>query len=299
MAIVSLFCEIHDFFIVYEKHKAAHQLPASQRPETRGRPRTLHPSEVMTLLILFHQSDYRTLKAYYEKHVSHYLRWAFPNLVSYNRFVELQQEVLEALLVYLRTRFSTCDGVSFVDAAPVAVCHNRRIPTHRVFAEHASRSKNSVGWFYGFKLHLSVNTSGELLGVELTTATTDDRQVVPKLALGLFGKLYADKGYISQILREYLRTQGIDLVYKVRKNMKPEPLSDFDAMMLRKRMLIESVIKEIKTQTQLQHTRHRSFVNFQTNIVAALIAYTYLEKKPSLNLLECQQIKETTLSLKS
>ena len=55
-------------------------------------------------------------------------------------------------------------------------------------------------------------------------------------------------------------------------------------MLLKKRMLIESVIKEIKTQTQLQHTRHRSFVNFQVNMVAALIAYTYLEKKPSLNL---------------
>lgn len=55
-------------------------------------------------------------------------------------------------------------------------------------------------------------------------------------------------------------------------------------MLLKKRMLIESVIKEIKTQTQLQHTRHRSFVNFQVNMVAALIAYTYLKKKPSLNL---------------
>ena len=297
MTIVSLFCEIDDFFIAYEKHKAAHQLPASQRPETRGRPRILHASEVMTILILFHQSDYKTLKAYYEKHVRCYLRWAFPKLVNYNRFVELQQEVLEPLSVYLYTRFGTCDGISFVDSTPVPVCHNRRIPTHKVFAEQASRSKNSVGWFYGFKLHLSVNTSGELLGVEFTPATTDDRQVVPKMVAGLFGKLYGDKGYISKTLREHLRTQGIDLVYKVRKNMKPEPLSDFDAILLKKRMLIESVIKEIKTQTQLQHTRHRSFVNFQVNIVAALIAYTYLEKKPSLNLPERHKIKEAPLSL--
>lgn len=152
--------------------------------------------------------------------------------------------------------------------------------------------------FIGFKLHLSINTSGELLSVEFTPATTDDRQVVPKMATGLFGKLFADKGYISKNLREYLRTQDIDLIYKVRKNMKPEPLSDFDAMLLKKRMLIESVIKEIKTQTQLQHTRHRSFINFQVNMVAALIAYTYLEQKPSLNLSECQKITETSLALK-
>lgn len=298
MFIVSLFCEIHDFFIVYEKYKAAYQLPEDITPETRGRKRTLHPSEVMTILILFHQSDYRTLKSFYEKHVRHYLRWAFPHLVSYNRFVQLQQKVLEPLSVYLYTRFGICDGISFVDSTPVPVCHNRRIRTHRVFAEQASLSKNSVGWFYGFKLHLTINTSGELLGVDFTPATTDDRQVVSKLAAGLFGKLYGDKGYISQILREHLKTQNIDLIYKVRKNMKPQPLSDFDAIMLKKRMLVESVIKEIKTQTQLQHTRHRSFVNFQVNMLAALIAYTYLEKKPSLNLPERQQITETHLSLK-
>ena len=282
MFIVALFCEVYDFFVSYEKCKAAHQLPTNQHPETRGRKPILHASEVMTILILFHLSDYQTLKAYYNKHVRHHLRWAFPNLVSYNRFVELQQEVLEPLVVYLRTRFGTCDGISFIDSTPLPVCHNRRIPTHKVFAEQASLSKNSVGWFFGFKLHLCVNTMGELLGVEGTSANTDDRQVVPKLADNLYGKLYGDKGYISQSLREDLGTQGIDLVYRVRKNMKPLPLSEFDEILLKRRMLIESVIKEIKTQTQLQHTRHRSFVNFQVNIVSALIAYTHLEKKPSL-----------------
>ena len=136
-------------------------------------------------------------------------------------------------------------------------------------------------------------------GVLPTSATTDDRQVVPELTTQLFGKLYADKGYISQKLRASLQSQDIDLIYKVRKNMKPIPLSDFDAMMLKKRMLIESVIKEIKTQTQLQHTRHRSFVNFQVNMFAALIAYTYLEKKPSLNLQQRKNIKNVSHALKN
>lgn len=297
MCIVSLFCNVYDFFKDYEKYKASQQLPADRPPETRGRPRTLHDSEVMTILILFHQSGYQTFKVFYEKHVRCHLRSEFPNLVCYNRFVERQQEVLEPLSIFLHTRFGLCDGISFVDSTPVPVCHNRRIPTHKVFAEQASLSKNSVGWFYGFKSHLCINISGELLGVAFTPATTDDRKVVPMFATHLFGKLYADKGYISQTLREDLRTQGVDLIYKVRKNMKQEPLSDLDALLLKKRMLIESVIKEIKTQTQLQHTRHRSFINFQVNMVAALIAYTYLEKKPSLNLPECKRIKTATLYL--
>ena len=111
-----------------------------------------------------------------------------------------------------------------------------------------------------------------------------------KFAEGLDGNLYADRGYISKDLRELLRAQGnLNLVYKVRKNMDPLPLSVSDEVLLRKRMLIESVIKTLKTQTQLEHTRHRSYVNFQVNVVSALIAYQLLENKPSLKFSELQQ----------
>ncbi len=295
MSIISLFCEVDDFFLAFEKYRLAHQLPVPQPLERRGHPPTLHISEVMTLLINFHQSGYRTFKTYYEKHARLYLRWAFPNLVSYNRFVELMAEALPVLTVYLYTRFGNCGGISFIDSTPLTVCHNRRIARHRVFAKEAERTKNSLGWFYGFKLHLVINTDGELLSVDFTPANTDDRVPVAKLARPLFGKLYADKGYICKTLREHLATQGVDLVYKVRKNMDPLPLSDTDVLMLKRRMLVESVIKELKTQTQLQHTRHRSFINFHVNMVSALIAYTYLTEKPSLNLREIQQVKDSSI----
>ena len=294
MSIVSLFCEVDDFFIAYEKYIAARQLSenAGFPPKTRGRPRRLHISEVMTILINFHQSRYRTFKDYYQKHVCLYLRWAFPYLVSYSRFVQLIGEAFLPLSVYLYTRFGTCSGISFIDSTALSVCENRRISTHRVFAEQAGCSKTSVGWFYGFKLHRVINKDGELLSVVLTPGNTDDRSPVPELSQDLFGKLYADKGYISKALREALSTEGVSLVYKVRKNMKPEPLSVSDAVLLKKPTLIESVIKELKSQTQLEHTRHRSFINFEVNVVSALIAYTYLEKKPSLNIMELQEIND-------
>ena len=151
----------------------------------------------MTILVHFHQSQYRTFKDYYQKHVCQHLRWAFPNLVSYNQFVALMPEVQLPLTIYLYTRFGICDGVSFIDSTPLRVCNNRRIPGHRVFAQQAERGKNSLGWFYGFKLHLLINTHGELLAVEFTPENTDDRSPIVKLTHAVFGKLYADKGYIK------------------------------------------------------------------------------------------------------
>lgn len=298
MDILPLFCEIHDFFLAFEKYQAHRQLPGT-RPEKRGRPRRLHQSEVMTILVHFHQSQYRTFKDYYLKEVCLHLRWAFPNLVSYNRFVALKSEVMFAVSVYLYTRLGECDGVSFIDSTRLRVCENRRIPTHRVFAEEAERGKTSLGWFYGFKLHLVINTHGELLSIHLTPGNIDDRAPVVALARPVFGKLYADKGYISQDLRQTLKPEGVDLIYKVRKNMKPEDLSDFDALMLKKRMLIETVIGQLKRQTQLEHTRHRSFENFQVNILSALIAYTHRQKKPTLNLSVLDEIKEAVLAIEN
>ena len=292
MAIISLFCEIDDFFLAYEKWMATHCLPGSIPRETRGRPRSLHPSEVATLLIAFHESGYRTFKHFYLKHVCVYWCAEFPHLVSYTRFVQLKKEVFEALTFYLSAHLGTCSGISFVDSTRLRVCDNRRISSHRVFSAEAERSKTSMGWFYGFKLHLVINEKGELLDVALTAGNTDDRRPLRKFATGLHGKLYADKGYISKDLREALRKQGINLVYKVRKNMDPLELSVSDEVLLKKRMLIESVIKVLKTQTQLEHTRHRSFKNFQVNVVSALIAYQLFEKKPSLNFSELQEISD-------
>ena len=290
MSIIALFCEIDDFFLAYEKWQATHCLPKETPPETRGCPRQLHPSEVMTLLIAFHESGYRTLKHFYQRHVCVYWRGEFPHLVSYSRFVQLQEEVLTLLTLYLSAHLGTCSGISFVDSTRLQVCDNKRISSHRVFATAAERSKTSMGWFYGFKLHLLINEQGEILDVELTPGNTDDRRPLPKFAEGLHGSLYADRGYISKDLREMLRAQDVNLVYKVRKNMDPLDLSVSDEVLLKKRMLIESVIKILKTQTQLEHTRQpRSYVNFQVNVISALIAYQLLENKPSLKFIDVQQ----------
>ncbi len=129
----------------------------------------------MTIVIHFHQSGYRTFKAYYQSYVLVHLRGEFPTLVSYSRFVRLMSRAVIPLIFYLRTRRGQCTGISFVDSTPIQVCHNRRIQRNKVFVGLAARGKTSMGWFYGFKLHLVVNEHGEILAFQLTPGNVDDR----------------------------------------------------------------------------------------------------------------------------
>ena len=165
MSIVSLSCEIDDFFLAHEKWHRTPRLPEATPIETRGRPRSLHPSEVMTSLIAFHQSGYRTFKHFYQRHVCVSWQPAFPGLVSYTRFVRWKQEVLPLLRHYLSANLGECRGISFVDSTCLRVCDTQRISSQKVFAGEAARSQTAMGWFYGCKLPLIINEKGELLEV--------------------------------------------------------------------------------------------------------------------------------------
>ena len=201
-SLVEMFCDVDDFCQEFEPQWEQRQLRAGIKQRRRSGQLCL--SEIMTILIHFHQSSYRDFKANYQEHVMVHLRPEFPNLVSYPRFVTLMQETILPLTGYLYCLFGTCSGVSFVDATALAVCHNRRIPQHKVFEGIAARGKTSMGWFYGFKLHLVVNDQGELLACQLTPGNVDDRGPVPILSKRLFGKLFGDRGYISRPLFEQL-----------------------------------------------------------------------------------------------
>ena len=160
MDLSKLFCDIDDFFQSFEEKWKQGLLESSTIK--RYKPSRLSMSEVMTITVAFHHSKYRTFKHFYIYHVMKYWRKCFPKLVSYSRFVELMSNGLIPLTCYLNTRKGKNTGISFVDSTTLKVCHNRRIPSHKVFKDIAKRGKNSIGWFYGFKLHLIVNECGEL-----------------------------------------------------------------------------------------------------------------------------------------
>jgi hypothetical protein len=245
----------------------------------------------MTIVVLFHASSYRNFKAYYTEHVMKRLAWAFPRLVSYGRFVELMPSALVPLCGYLQSRKGRCSGISFVDSTSLKVCHDRRIHSRRVFSGCARRGKTSVDWFFGFKLHLVINDRGELLALRLTPGNCDDRRPVPELVGGLFGKLFGDKGYVSQPLFEALYDEGVQLVTKLKRGMKNRLMPLFDKIMLRKRAIIESVTDQLENISQIEHSRHRSVANCFVNLLGGLIAYTWREKKPSLNIRLGEQLR--------
>lgn len=280
MDIVTLFCDLDDFCQHFAAWQAHHCLPGRQRQ----RASRMCLSEVMTILVWFHVCGYRNFKQFYLQAVCGHLRHAFPHRVSYTRFVELQREALLPLCLYLKSRYGGCSGISFIDSTPLAVCHNRRILSHRTFAEVAARGKTSVGWFYGFKLHLVVSDMGELLACCLTPGNVDDRTPVPQLVRELWGKLFGDKGYLSQKLFEQLFAQDVQLITKVRRNMQNQLMPLLDKLLLRKRAILETIIDQLKNISQIEHTRHRSLHNLLGNIITGLIAYTWRPTKPSLGI---------------
>jgi Transposase DDE domain len=283
MSVLELFCHVDDFCRSFEPVWHAHALTSGTKQ--RNRARELALSEIMTILILFHQSHYRTFKAFYTEHVCVELRGEFPHLVSYTRFVEFFPSALVALVVYLHSCLGSCTGVSFIDSTRLAVCHNRRIRQHRVFRGLAERGKTSVDWFFGFKLHLVFNDQGELLTLLLTPGNVDDRAPVPAFAKQLFGKLFGDKGYLSAPLVKQLKSLfGIELITPLRKNMNKVERPLLDKLRLRKRAIVETIIDQLKNISQIEHTRHRSPVNFLVNLLCGLIAYCHQPKKPSLQL---------------
>jgi transposase len=236
------------------------------------------------LVILFHQLRFRQFKLFYLGYVCRHLRAEFPRLPSYHRYVELLPRCAAPLAALFHLLKGECDGISLADATALAVCDNRRIRRHKVFQGIAERGKTSMGWFYGFKLHVIINSQGELICLKLTPGNVDDRQPIPELCQGLFGQLFADKGYLGKELTETLAKQGIQLITPLRKNMKPVPRTDFEKALLRRRALIETVFDELKNLCQIEHTRHRSVANFVVNLMAGIVAYCLCENKPTLSL---------------
>lgn len=286
--LVAAFCFVDDFCKEFEPewHKALIEGKARAKNSCK----TMTLSEIMTILVWFHLSGGRCFKHFYLS-LLQYNKSAFPGLVSYNRFVELMPMTLVPLVGLFQASRGTWSGIGFLDSTPIVVCHNKRIFSHKVFKDAgAKRGKSTMGWFFGFKLHITINEAGEVCSMKLTPGNVDDRKSVPDLTKNLFGKIFADKGYISQALFEQLFARGLKLVTQIRDNMKQKLMDVQEKILLKKRPLVESVIHMLKDVCHIEHTRHRSPINFMVNIVGGLCAYALHPHKPKLRLPNSQAL---------
>lgn len=282
MNLTQLFCDADDFCQRFVPEWEKTQLENGS--VKRQRKRSLSPSEIITIIVSYHQSGYKTFKWFYERYVCQLLRNAFPGLVSYNRFIEFLPSILMPLTGFMQSLCATGNGIAFIDSTPLKVCKNLRIPRHKTFKAEAARGKSSTGWFYGFKLHLLIDDCGSILSFRITRGNVDDRKPVPEMLKNFIGEVFGDRGYISKKLTDLLATDDIELITSLKKNMKPRVLAAFDKLLLRQRSIIETVNDQLKNIFDLEHSRHRSLANYMVNAIASLIAYSYQEKKPSLNI---------------
>ena len=281
--LLGIFCDIDDFCKGFEEYW--HSVLV-----TDGRyviPKcVMSLAEIMSIVVFFHLSGQRTFKWYYNNLICGFMKDCFPKRLSYNRFVELMQSSIVPLIVYIiGNRLGKCSGISFIDSTSIDVCHNKRISRNKVFEDMAKIGKTTSGWFYGFKLHLMINDKGEILSFYLTPGNVDDRneKVIAALTKNIFGKLFGDKGYISRKLIDKLWESNIQLITGIKKNMKNKLMDVADKILLRKRSIIETVNDFLKNICQIEHTRHRSPMNFMVNLLSGIAAYSFLPKKPSLS----------------
>lgn len=281
--ITELFCVIDDFCKHFGAENGGKLLLGDDTTKRRRRKASLSDSEIITILLYFHFGTFRNFKHYYLFFIKGTFKTYFPNAVFYNRFIELESRVFFPLMFFLNLRaFGICTGITFVDSTMIPVCHNLRRYANKVFKGVAANGKGTMGWYHGFKLHLACNDRGEIIAFVLTGANVSDKdtKVFKVLAKRLYSKLFADKGYISQKLFDFLFEDGIQLVTGLRVNMKNKLMPFYDRMMLRKRYIIETINDLLKNTAQIVHSRHRSVTNFIMNLVSALGAYCFFENKP-------------------
>ena len=279
--LTEVYCEIDNICKQIQQQFNKKVLIGSSK--SRNRIRMTH-SEILTISILFHFSKYKTFKDYYLYYVEKDLKSAFPNLVSYTRFVELKGICSGLLTLVSQALLGKNTGISIIDSTTLEACGIKRGYNHKVLKGIAKKGKSSMGWFFGTKLHLVINHLGEIVSTMLTSGNISDgnKNIVNVLTKNISGKLVADKGYIGNF--QSLFQRGITLIHGIRINMKNKFMHLFDKFLLRKRSIIETVNGILKESLSLEHARHRSVNGFIAHIFSTVSAYSFYKNKPMIKL---------------
>jgi hypothetical protein len=278
LKLVEIFIVCDDFCKEFEHYSMSQ---GQQRPPKE---RQMSDSELMSILIFYHHSGFRCFKYYYQQVILKAMGSYWKKPYAYEAFVAQIPRVNFVLFAFLSAaRLATTTEANYIDSTPLVVTHNRRKQSNRTFKHLARTGKTSTGWFFGFKLHAVINQKGQLVVFHITAANVADNNhdLLEKLTGRLKGFLYGDKGYLTGLATQF-KERGLELITHYRKKMGHRYLTLKQAYYLKHRGLIETVFDCLKNLCDLEHSRHRSPLNFCVNIWSALIAYTFFEQTPSI-----------------
>ena len=281
--LIELFVEVDDLYQSFLQYQKTKQLQAVQNPT---RVPNLNPSEICTILAAYNYSGYKCFEYYYRNSILKTFHSCFPNAPSYECFLGYIPKAIDLMYLWLlyTTAWSERTGLYFIDSKKLAVCHPKREHSNRVFKGIARKGKTSTGWFFGLKIHLTINNLGQIMSFALTSGNVaDNNQMLLKHLLSkLEGRCVGDKGYLTKLF-DFFYQSGLHLITKPKKNMKKSkilPVTNTYNLLLDKRAVIESVFDILSSVCDIEHTRHRNSTNAMVHILSSLVAYQYMEQKP-------------------
>lgn len=277
--LIEVYVELDDLLKEFEKYSLKKGTPLKKHDTV------LSASEVGAILVMYHLSGYKTFEYYYKRVIlKEYKSWfpQAPNYKSFLRYISMSLEVMILWLLYKCSQ-SKRTGFYIIDSKKLPVCHIKREHQHQVFKDIARKGKSSMGWFYGFKIHLVINNLGEVVSFELSTGNVADNNpdLLKKLLSKLEGICIGDKGYLTKLF-EYFYENKLHLLVKQKKNSQGKVVLPHHIKLLNSRGLIESVFDIASSIMDIDHTRHRKPVNAFTHIFSAIVAYQFYENKPCL-----------------
>lgn len=296
LQLTAIFCELDDFCKELEKNSSCNLLERPGAKGRRGPECCLSTSEIMCIQTLFQMVGYRNFKTFYTGFLQVYWKEYFPDLPSYTRYVELMSRAIFPLALFVQFKYGKKTGIYFIDSSCLPVCNLKRSKRHKTFEDIAEYGHTSMGWFFGFKIHVVINHKGELMAFKVTPGNVHDSVSAKSLFASLEGLAFGDKGYIGKKLFDELLKQGLKLITRKRKNMKEKmQINDYEKQLLNQRNLVETFFNCLKHGYHVWHTRHRSIFNAMTHLVAALAAYAIEPLK--ISAFKLLPIKDKTLEL--
>lgn len=266
---------INLYSILDDLKKIIEEMTLKEGSNVGGAPSKLSDGEAIAIACLRWKSGATSWKSFYYETLPRYYSY-FQKLPSYKNFVQHMHRIaslalqLMTLLEFIVLGKST--GTFFVDSCPIEVCHVKRANSNKVASGIASKKKSSMGWFYGLKLHVVCNENREIVSLQITTGSVDDRAPLEALVKHLKGLIVADAGYVGEELREKLRQMGIDLMAAPRNNMK-KLMTKAQHLLFKKRQKIEQVFSIIKYRFGLNCSLARSVNGIFTILMTAVFWY--------------------------